>query len=166
MSSASVTDFTECFRGCSALTDLKGPETWTVTSVCTTANSMFNGCTKLEKLKLGTWNMTGVGTATYMFQGMSAVTEIDMNGLTWGSATTNINSMFNGNGKLVMIYEKVGTALAGAISSTSVFYNCYNLKSGSGSALNNSTSVNNSYIGGAYARVDGVGGLPGYFTAK
>lgn len=166
MDMGSVVDFTECFRGCSALTELKGPETWYVSSACQNTLSMFNGCSKLATLKLGTWDLSGVANAMYMFQRMSAVTEIDMSNVTWSGTTTNINSMFNGDGKLVRIYAKAGTALTGATASTSVFYNCYNLKGGAGSALNNSTSINSSYIGGAYARVDGVGGLPGYFTVK
>lgn len=163
---ASVTDFTECFRGCTLLADLKGLDTWYVSSMCTNTQHMFNGCTKLPTLKLGTWDMSNVANASYMFQRLSIVTEIDMSGLTWGSNTTNITSMFNGDGKLVTIYAKAGTALTGATSSTSVFYNCYNLKGGAGSSLNTSTSLKNEYVGGVYARIDGLGGQAGYFTAK
>lgn len=126
----------------------------------------FYYCTSLEVLDVGYLEVSGVVNANYMFQRMSAVTEIDMSGLFWGSATTNINSMFNGDAKLTAIYAKAGTALTGAAASTNVFYNCYNLKGGAGTALDGTTSVSSSYIGGAYARIDGLGGLPGYFTAK
>ncbi len=108
--------------------------------------------------------MRSVADANYMLQRMSAVAEIDMSGLSWGSATTNINSMLNGDAKLTAIYAKAGTALTGAAASTNVFCNCYNPKGGAGTALNGTTSVSSSYIGGAYAHIDGLGGLPGYFT--
>lgn len=161
-----VEDFTECFRGCSSLFNLIRLDTWSVSSACATTQSMFNGCTRLAALDLGEWDMRGVVNANYMFQRMSAVTAIDMSGLSWGSATTNINSMFNGDAKLTAIYTKAGTALTGAAASTNVFYNCYNLKGGAGTALNGTTSVSSSYIGGAYARIDGLGGLPEYFTER
>lgn len=161
-----VKDFAECFRGCSKLTAIAGLDTWSVSSACTTTAHMFNGCSKLPTLKLGAWDMSGVANASYMFQRLSVATEIDMSGLSWGSATANITNMFNGDGKLAVIYAAAGTDLSGAATKTDVFYNCYSLKGGAGSGLDNSTSLNKALVTGDYARVDGLGGKAGYFTAK
>lgn len=158
-------DFTECFRGCSKLTGLVGLNTWYVSSACRLTTHMFNGCTALTSLVLGEWNLSSVTNASYMFQRMSNVATIDMSGCIFGTPA-NISYMFNSDGKLTTIYTSPSCDLSGATTKNDVFYNCYSLAGGAGSGLNNSTSLNKALTTGDYARVDGLGGKTGYFTAK
>ncbi len=97
-------------------------------------NEMFYGCESLTWLDLRTFSISKVTGMTYMFNNCKALTTIYCND-DWSYSDAPSNKMF---------------------------YNCKNLKGGKGTKYASSYSDENS--DNTYARPDGLGGEPGYFS--
>ncbi len=126
------------------------------------ATMLCSGCTLLGTID--TEGMVFGGACTdysYMFRGCSSLFSLDLSGL-GRSGATKITYMFYGCSALRTIYVPEGTDWSGltGVSATYAFTNCENLVGGNG------TWFTSTYQAATYARVDGLGGRPGYFTAK
>ena len=88
-----ITDMSNMFRGCSAITslDLSGFNTQNVTSIY----SMFQECSSLSSLNISGFNTANVTYMTYMFQGCSSLTNLDLSHINTANVI-DMESMFQG----------------------------------------------------------------------
>ena len=115
------------------MTDITGLE-YLHTDMVTTMNLMFANCTSLHLLDLTSFNTSQV---------------------------TDMSNMFSGSSNLVTIYVGEGWNTDNVTSSSSMFYNCQNLKGG-WSTTYKSTNPHDK----TYAKVDGGIYDPGYLSYK
>ncbi len=177
----SVTTMLRMFAGCSVLTalDVSNFNTEKVTSM----KHMFAACGKLTELDLSAFHTPEVSTMAYMFSGSTTLANVTMTDFS-NEKLTHINQMFNqctalksvwltnfntskvknmyylfsGCSNLETIYVSDTFVTSSVEDSRGMFINCTHIKGGNG------TVYNASHTDKEYARVDGVGGLPGYFT--
>ncbi len=180
---SSVTDMSEMFFGCKNLTtlDLSAFKTSRVEKMF----NMFYGCESLRSVDLSSFDTGNVDDMGYMFYQCKALTELDLSSFDTRKVTymcdmfcgcssltvvdisgfdtaslENADDMFNSAGQLTTIYAGKKWSIPNAASAIDMFLYCNNLKGEAGTAY---TFENRS---GAYARIDGGEGDPGYFTGK
>ncbi len=158
LDTSACTSFAFMFYSCTALEslDLSGLATPNVTTI----NYMFYNCTKLSNLTLGAWDMRNVDVWAQAFRNLTAITELDFSRCTLPEYTSTLYYCFYNCSKLVRIYAPAGGDLSDTSLAGYCFGGCRSLVGGAGTAW---TSGN---VGADMARVDGLGGLPGYFTAR
>ena len=150
---AQVGDMERMFYGCSELTELDLSSF--NTSYVTDMSAMFQGCEKLEKLDLSSFNTYSVSDMDCMFCNCKQIKVLNLNSFNLDNVTST-ESMFDGCAALTTIYcTDVWNAPA---ISTNMFNGCAELVGG------NQTPYSTIHKDKEYARLDGLGGLPGYFT--
>ena len=155
-----VTYMVDMFNGCSSLTslDLSCFNTSNVTNM----QEMFYNCSSLTSLDLSSFNTSKVTYMSDMFYGCSSLTSLDLSSFDT-SKVIDMSIMFYNCSLLTSIYVKPNTDWSTSsvlASSTIMFTGCKNLIGGNGTVFNTNKTDK------AYARVDGLDGKPGYFTAK
>ena len=146
------------FKGCKALEslDLSSFDTSKVTSM----NEMFQDCSSLASLDLSSFDSSNVTDMDDMFIDCSALTSLDVSSFDT-SNVTDMEGMFEFCSALKTIYATSGTDWSSSSAdSSSMFCGCTSLVGGNG------TVYDSSHTDATYARVDGLNGNPGYFTAK
>lgn len=185
-----VTNMARMFSFCSSLTSLD-VSTWDTSSV-TSMRDMFYYCPKLTSLDISGWDTSKVTNMGYMFANCSALTSLDVS--TWDtSQVNNMSCMFSSCNALTSL-DVSSWDTSKVINMNSMFYNCASLKTIYSSPSADWSKVSSSenmffyyegtpskrltIVGGkgtkydttktdaSYARVDGLNGKPGYFTAK
>ena len=136
--------------------DLSSFDTTNVTNM----DGMFlsSDATSLDLSSFNTSNITNISS---MFWNSKATT-LDLSSFDT-SKVTNMVNMFYKMPNLTTIYasNKFDTTLAASNGNiSSMFYVSTNLVGGNG------THYDSSHVDAEYARIDGLNGLPGYFTAK
>ena len=93
LNTSEVTNMSEMFSGCSALTslDLSNFDTSNVTRM----DAMFYGCINLTSLDLSNFDTSKVMNMTAMFQGCSSLTSLNLSNFDT-SRVANMSSMFSG----------------------------------------------------------------------
>lgn len=158
LDTSGATSFAFMFYYCSAVTelDLSGFSTSNVTNM----NYAFYGCSKLEKLTFGAWDMRKLDKFMECFKNMTAVMELDLSGWRMPERTSTMQNAFNNCSKMTRIYAPAGSDMSNTANGSGCFGSCAKLVGGNGTAF---TSSN---VTAAMARVDGLDGKAGYFTAK
>ena len=152
---ANVTGMHGMFSDCESLMslDLTGFDTANVTDMCW----MFGGCSSLMTLDVTGFDTANVTDMDYMFKNCSSLTVLDVSGFDTAKVT-NMYSMFYGCSSLEAICASDRFVTDQVSYSSSMFQSCSKLVGGAGTAYD-STKTDKTY-----ARIDGKGGLPGYFT--
>ena len=171
-----VTDMSNMFYGCSALTSLD--VTHFNTAKVTNMNYMFYGCSKLTSLDVTKFNTANVTNMSYMFESCSALSSLDLSNFNTAIVTDmsymfygcsalssldlsnfytkevgNMVCMFSGCSALKTIYTSEKFVTSKVQSGEGMFAFCRNLK---GTIL----EYNNSKTDHTYANC----GTNGYFT--
>lgn len=183
--SASLTTTENMFYCCYLLPSVSFPAAFTCSKVVTTVQ-MFDDCRKLSTLDLSHFDSSALTEAKFMFAALFSLSSITLGPAFTCENVTNTNAMFaqcealtqldleyfnptsltktddmfNGCKNLSTLYTAPDVDWSSATSSSSMFYNCTSLTGGNGTAFDSSK------INAAYARVDGLNGNAGYFTAK
>ena len=160
--SSVLTEMNRTFYGCSSLTslNLSGWDTSGVTNM----NGLFRGCSNLTSLDLSSFDTSKVTNMVEMFRSCTKLTSLDLSSFDTAKAA-NISSMFYSCTKLVTIYVSSYDSASGkgwvtvTPSNTNVFAYCTKLVGGNGTAYSTAQVKT-----AEYARIDGEGGEPGYFT--
>ncbi len=151
-----VTNMSSMFLSCTGLTELKWDTEKFVTTEVTNMSWMFADIS-LTSLHLSHFDTSKVKDMSSMFQS-SEMTELYLGENFVTSAVTNMSQMF-WKSNLSTIYAVKDFEVATGTNTEKMFENCTNLKGGNG------TNYSYTHIDGTYARIDGVNGQPGYFTA-
>ena len=114
------------FCGCSKLTDIEGIENLNTENV-TNMSNMFMGCEALTSLDVTNFNTAEVTDMSYMFMGCSALTSLDLTSFNTAKVTY-MHYMFSGCSALTTIYASDKFVTSQVEASSSMFYNCENLK--------------------------------------
>ncbi len=152
-----VENMSYMFQSCSGLTSVK----WNPTGTSHLGNvaGMFQSCGKLSTLDMSGFTGT-LTTMNNMFDGCKALSgALDLSGFDTHSVT-NMDRLFWDCQNITTIYVSENFVVSDGTSTGFMFAQCYNLKGGNGTPYN----VANDYK--AYARIDGMNGQRGYFTAK
>lgn len=149
-----VTSLEYTFSGCYDLKNLDVTrfDTSNVTSMLGT----FQNCQSLTALNLRNFNTQKVTNMANMFGGIK-LASLDLTSFDT-SSVTNMNSMFASCTNLETITVAPSFVTNSVLNATSMFTGDTKLKGGAG------TEFNSSHNGIEYAKVDGEGGTPGYFT--
>ncbi len=149
----------QMFNGCKKLVsaDLRGLNTSNVTSMW----FMFCGCSALTTVDLSNFNTENVTNMGSMFYCCSSLTSLDLSSFNTGNVT-DMSNMFCLSDALTTIYAAPGAnwGASAKLTSSSYMFSCKNLKGGNGTAYDHSSRD------ASYARIDGLDGKPGFFTAK
>ena len=148
------------FHNCSSLSslDLSAFNTEKTLSI----GSMFSGCSGLTSLDLSAFDASSLLDWGDAFYGTS-VKELD---LSWISENPQLvsgyssNEVFASNDKLEKVYAVPDADFSGVAAGNRTFNGCIALSGGAG------TQYNVAATSAAMARVDGLDGSTGYFTAK
>lgn len=119
---------------------------------------MFNKAAATEIIGISNFGQINAANIGGMFAEMPNIRVLDLTG--WDTSNvTNFNYLFRKASSLETIYASTSfvTNLSGQTGSN-VFSDCNSLVGGAG------TLYNTSYTNKTYARIDGLNGLPGYFT--
>ena len=120
-----VTDMSNMFYGCSALTSLD--VTHFNTAKVTNMNYMFYGCSKLTSLDVTKFNTANVTNMSYMFSDCSTLSSLDLSNFNT-AIVTNMSYMFNGCSALSSLdLSNFNTAIV--TNMRYMFFNCANLSS-------------------------------------
>ena len=152
-----VTDMSYMFSDCESLTTLNvsGFDTSNVTDM----SNVFWRCSVLTTLDLSGWDTSRVTKMSDMFGGCRTLTTLDLSG--WNtSQVTTMSGMFIACPSLVTIYVGDGWSTGAVTNSGYMFSDCTALIGGNG------TTYDSSHTDPSFARIDGLNGQPGYFTAK
>ena len=155
-------DSSSMFQNCSSMTsvNVSGFDTGTVTNL----GSMFAGCGSLSSITgLEGFDTSKVTDMSSMFHECEALTVLDLSSFNTGSVT-NMSSMFNDCPFLETIYASSSFVTGQVTSSAMMFYFCASLKGTGGGHAD--TECEDAHVDKAYARLNGAGGQPGYFTAR
>ena len=118
----------------------------------------FYECERLVSVDLSGFNTSQVESLEDMFDTCTALTELDLSSVLFDvSQVTCADYMFYDCGNLKTIYTAPDAEWG--MSGTMVFYGCESIEGGNGTAFDSSQN------GVEMARVDGLGGSEGYFTA-
>ena len=160
---SNVTSMDKMFLSCSSLTSL-GVSNFDTCNV-TDMGGMFSGCSSLTSLNVSKFNTSNVTNMNQMFGDCSALTTLDVSSFDTRNVTL-ITSMFAGCTALQTIYAASG-ADWGTSSTTDSSNNNFPMFSGCTSLVGgNGTVYDSSHNDATYARIDGLNGSAGYFTAK
>ena len=152
-----VTMMSGMFSDCESLTTLNvsGFDTSNVTDM----SNVFWRCSVLTTLDLSGWDTSRVTKMSDMFGGCRTLTTLDLSG--WNtSQVTTMSGMFIACPSLVTIYVGDGWSTGAVTNSGYMFSDCTALIGGNG------TTYDSSHTDPSFARIDGLNGQPGYFTAK
>lgn len=155
------TNVSSMFQNCSSLQiiDLTGFDTSAVTDM----SFMFSGCSALTAIPgLDALDTGKVTDMSNMFYTCENLIELNLTSFATGRVT-NMTSMFNECWNLVTIYASPAFVTGNVVSSVEMFYDCLSLV-GTGGGISN-TTIDDAHIDKSYARINGAGGQPGYFTA-
>ena len=120
-----VTDMSNMFYGCSALTSLD--VTHFNTAKVRDMNHMFYRCSKLTSLDVTKFNTANVTNMSYMFSDCSNLSSLDLSNFNT-AIVTNMSYMFNGCSALSSLdLSNFNTAIVTNMSY--MFFNCANLSS-------------------------------------
>ena len=114
------------FCGCTELTGIEGIEYLNTENV-TNMSNMFMGCEALTSLDVTNFNTAEVTDMSYMFMGCSALTSLDLTSFNTAKVTY-MHYMFSGCSALTTIYASDKFVTSQVEASSSMFYNCENLK--------------------------------------
>lgn len=158
LDTSEATSFGFMFYYCSSVTelDLRTFQTGNVTNL----NYTFYFCTKLETLKMGNWDMTNLQVFAQAFRNLTSIVVLDLSGWTMPEWTSTMQYTFYNCSKLTTIYAPAGCDLTDTAVNSYCFSSCTKLVG------RNGTTYNSSKVTAAMARIDGLGGQQGYFTAK
>ena len=121
---------------------------------------MFYGCTSLESVDISSFVTAGVKDMSWMFVGCEALKEVNMNGL-YIDGVEDMSYMFFDCKNLETIYcNDDWTDAASVKNSECMFSYCTKLKGHKG------TAFDENHKDLSYARLDGYGSQPGYFSAQ
>lgn len=158
LNTAKAKSFAFMFYFCSAVTSLN--LTGFVTSNVTSINYMFYFCTKLATLNMGAWDMSKLQVVAQAFRNLTAMTVLDLSGWTMPEYTSTMQYAFYNCANLTTIYAPAGCDLSDTAVNGYCFSQCSKLVGGNGTAYSSGN------VTAAMARIDGLGGKAGYFTAK
>lgn len=151
---SNVTNMSDMFSYCSALTTLD-VSNWNTSNV-KTMNSTFSDCSVLTTLDVSGWNTSNVTNMRYMFSNCSALTTLDVSN--WDTRNvTDMSYMFGSCSALTTIYANDLFRTDNVETSIGMFRNSTNLVGGNG------TTYDIYQIDKTYARID-TAEAPGYFT--
>lgn len=158
LDTGAATSFAFMFYSCTSVTtlDIAHFQTSNVTSI----NYMFYNCTKLASISFGAWDMSKLQVCAQAFRNLTQVTVLDLSLWTMPEWTSTMQYMFYNCSKLTTIYVPPGCDLTDTSVNGYCFSGCTKLVGGAG------TKFSTANVTADYARVDGLGGQPGYFTAK
>ena len=152
-----VRSMSHMFVGCEELQslDISSFNTSKVTSMA----SMFQNCWNLKSLDVGRFNTENVTDLSYMFSSCNDLTSLDLTSFNTKNVT-DMTFMFYMSSALTTILSPSdwNKNAASNVKSNGMFTYCNKLLGGNGTKHNG----DNHNI--EYARPDGVGGKPGYFT--
>ena len=151
---SNVNSMSYMFNGCKELEsiDVSGFDTKNVTSMV----GLFLRCSSLDSLNLSNFNTAKVINMTNMFAELSVET-LDLYSFDT-SSVISMDSMFQSCKNLKTIIVSPSFVTSQVSSAAFLFSNDTKLVGGAG------TEFNSSHNGIEYAKVDGEGGTPGYFT--
>ena len=157
LNTSRVTSMDCMFRGCSSLTSLNVDyiNTVNVTDMC----EMFADCSSLTSINLNHFNTAKVEDMEGMFNGCSSLTSLGLSSFNTANVT-NMAKMFYKCSSLTTIYAGDDWSTENVYSSSYMFEDCYNLVGGKGTTYRDEWQPHDK----TYARIDGVGGNPGFFT--
>ena len=139
------------------MTNIEGMENLNTSEVVTML-AMFSNCISLTDLDLSSFNTAKVKDMSYMFYNCSSLTSLDLSSFN----TANVESMFNmfySCYSLKTIYCDDDWSTR-SVEDDEMFFGCTSLVGGNG------TEYDAGKVDKSYARLDGLGDQPGYFTAK
>ena len=110
------------------------------TSNVTNMSNMFKGCHALTSLDLSSFNTSQVTNMNSMFSGSKTLTDLDLSGFNT-SQVTNMNSMFSGS-KTLTDLDLSGFNTSNMTSMTAMFANCSSLTSLDLNSFNTSNVTN------------------------
>ena len=113
------------FAGCTKLTGIEGIE-YLNTAKVTNMSNMFMGCEALTSLDVTNFNTAEVTDMSYMFMGCSALTSLDLTSFNTAKVTY-MHYMFSGCSALTTIYASDKFVTSQVEASSSMFYNCNKL---------------------------------------
>ena len=97
----------------------------------------------------------------HMLSGCIGLTSLDLSSFNTSNVTIMMSSMFYNCYNLRTIYVGSGWSTAAVTGSANMFFNCTSLVGGQGTTWNESNPTDKTY-----AHIDGGTSNPGYFTAK
>ena len=151
---SNVTDMSGMFEGSQAQSlDLSFFDTSNVTDM----SGMFQR-SQANTLNLSSFDTSNVTDMNGMFY-LSQATTLDLGSFDT-SNVTGMTRMFASMPNLTTIYASNKFDTSSVTGSMSMFNNSPSLVGGNG------TTYDSNHVDGDYARIDGLNGLPGYFTAK
>ena len=156
---SNVTDMSKMFSCSSATTlNVSSFNTENVTDM----SYMFSTFDKCETLDVSNFNTGNVTDMKYMFYRCTRLEEIKLGINFTTGKVTDMSNMFAANRSLTTIYTASNADWSNtSATSENMFSSCTELVGGNGTKSDTS-----SVIDAARARVDGLNGQPGYFTAK
>ena len=134
-------------------------------------DSMFASCKALKNLDVSSFDTSNVSDMRYMFACCNSLIILDLSGFDFSHKGENsyasqsafvCNSMFEGCSALKTIYATKRVPLESEVDyqifNSNMFKGCTSLVGGNG------TIYDANHIDSTYARIDGEGNKPGYFT--
>ena len=158
-----VTSMSSMFSGCSSLTALN--LSYFNTSKVENMGSMFKNCSSLTSLDLSSFDTSNVEAMDSMFYNCISLSTLDVSSFNTAKVR-KYDDMFaagNSDNVLTKIYASSDFVVSNPLYSWSdkhLFTNRQGLVGGNG------TAYDDGHVDGDYARIDGAGGMPGYFTEK
>ncbi len=131
------------------------------TSEVTNMGWMFTNCNKLTSLDVSHFNTSKVLYMNHMLSGCIGLTSLDLSSFNTSNVTIMMSSMFYNCYNLRTIYVGSGWSTAAVTGSANMFFNCTSLVGGQGTTWNESNPTDKTY-----AHIDGGTSNPGYFTDK
>ena len=152
------------FYYCPKLTSLD-VSSWD-TSKVTNMGYMFANCNALTSLDVSSWDTSQVTNMSCVFSSCNALTSLDVS--SWDiSKVINMNSMFYNCASLKTIYSSPSADWSKVSSSENMFFYYEGTPSKRLTIVGGKgTKYDTTKTDASYARVDGLNGKPGYFTAK
>lgn len=122
-------------------------------------SQIFFSCQSLNNLDLSNWNVSKVEDMRSCFGYCYSLESLDLS--SWDSSSvTRMDAMFSSCFALAVITVSDDWATESVQRSDNMFLDCSSLAGGNG------TTYDSSHTDASYARIDGLNGQPGYFTAK
>lgn len=152
-----VVNMHNLFYSCGSFTslDLSNFDTSSVVDM----NGMFSSCWGLTSLDLSSFDTSQVTDMSRMFGACSSLTSLDLSSF-HPSNTTDLSNMFINCSGLTTVYSSPDADWSNADKSSDMFTSCIKINGSNG------TTYDSSHTDASYARIDGLNGQPGYFTAK
>lgn len=151
---AKLTGWFNSFENCNSF-DLAKLDT----SASTSMTCMFQNCFAVEELDLSTFDFSNSKDISQMFFSCQSLNNLDLSN--WDvSKVEDMRSCFGYCYALSVISVSDDWATESVQRSGSMFLECSSLTGGNG------TTYDSSHTDASYARIDGLNGQPGYFTAK